>query len=92
MIVYIIMVLWCVIGDGFYYPGTVVCFGDGLYYPVLWCVIGDGLYDHDTVECISDSFYGVLFVVYFTLVVSCVIGYFISLWYRGVFLVMFYKY
>ena len=33
--VYIIMVLWCVIGDGFYYPGTVACFDDGLYYPVL---------------------------------------------------------
>ena len=32
VMIYIIMVLWCVICDGFYNSCTVVCFGDDLYY------------------------------------------------------------
>ena len=31
VMVYILMVLWCVIGDGLYNSCTMVCFGDGLF-------------------------------------------------------------
>ena len=52
--VYIIMVQWCVIGDGLiliilsWYIGVLLVM---IILSVLLCVIGDGLYYHGTVVC-----------------------------------------